>query len=98
MPEICSEHAVRSGNVPFDWNDGATSAGGQQGQSEWQLSLGLLAQLPKQVLLLVDWLSGCAAFMAPVLKHCRRVGSHVPVRARTQIKVLRGGVSKMAVG
>ncbi len=59
---------------------------GHHGQSEWQLSLSLLAQLPKQVLLLADRLSGCAAFVAQALKACRRVGSHLLVRARTQIK------------
>ena len=60
---------------------------GHHGQSEWQLSLSLLAQLPKQVLLLADRLSGCAAFVAQALKAYRRVGSHLLVRARTQIKV-----------
>lgn len=60
---------------------------GHQGQSEWELSLSLLAQLPKKVLLLADRLSGCAAFAAQALKACRRVGSHLLFRARTQIKV-----------
>ncbi len=59
---------------------------GQQGQSEWALSLGLLAQLPKQALLLADRLSGCAAFAAQALRACQRVGSHFLFRARTQIK------------
>lgn len=60
---------------------------GHQGQSEWELSLSLLAQLPKKVLLLADRLSGCAAFAAQALKACRRVGSQFLFRARTQIKV-----------
>lgn len=60
---------------------------GHQGQSEWELSLSLLAQLPKQVLLLADRLSGCAAFAAQALQACRRVGSQFLFRARTQIKV-----------
>jgi len=60
---------------------------GHQGQSEWELSLSLLAQLPKKVLLLADRLSGCAAFAAEALRACRRVGSQFLFRARTQIKV-----------
>jgi len=60
---------------------------GQKGQSEWELSLSLLAQLPKRVLLLADRLSGCAAFAAQVLRACRRVGGQFLFRARTQIKV-----------
>jgi hypothetical protein len=60
---------------------------GHKGQSEWELSLSLLAQLPKQVLLLADRLSGCAAFAAEALRACRRVGSQFLFRARTQIKV-----------
>ena len=60
---------------------------GHQGQSEWKLSLSLLARLPKQVLLLADRLSGCAAFAAEAQRACRRVGSHFLFRARTQIKV-----------
>jgi hypothetical protein len=60
---------------------------GHKGQSEWELSLSLLAQLPKKVLLLADRLSGCAAFAAQALRACQRVGSHFLFRARTQIKV-----------
>lgn len=60
---------------------------GARGQSEWELSLGLLAQLPKKVLLLADRLSGCAAFAAEALRASRRVGSQFLFRARTQIKV-----------
>ncbi len=60
---------------------------GHKGQSEWELSLSLLARLPKQVLLLADRLSGCAAFAAEALQACRRVGSHFLFRARSHIKV-----------
>jgi hypothetical protein len=60
---------------------------GHKGQSEWELSLSLLAQLPQKVLLLADRLSGCAAFAAEALRACRRVGSQFLFRARTQIKV-----------
>ena len=60
---------------------------GHQGQSEWELSKSLLAQLPKKALLLADRLYGCAAFAAEALLACRKVGSHFLIRARTQIKV-----------
>jgi hypothetical protein len=60
---------------------------GHKGQSEWELSLSLLARLPKKVLLLADRLSGCAAFAAEALRACQRVGSQILFRARTQIKV-----------
>ena len=60
---------------------------GHKGQSEWELSLGLLARLPKRALLLADRLSGCAAFAAQALRACQRRSSHFLFRARTQIKV-----------
>jgi Transposase DDE domain len=60
---------------------------GHKGQSEWELSLSLLARLPKEALLLADRLSGCAAFAAQALQACQRVGSQFLFRARTQIKV-----------
>jgi len=60
---------------------------GHKGQSEWELSLGLLARLPKHCLLLADRLSGCAAFAAQALRACLRVGSHFLFRARTRIRV-----------
>jgi hypothetical protein len=60
---------------------------GQKAQSEWELALSLLAQLPKGALLLADRLYGCAAFAAQALVACRRVGSHFLFRARTNIKV-----------
>lgn len=60
---------------------------GHKGQSEWELSLSLLARLPKKMLLLADRLSGCAAFAAEALRACQRVSSHFLFRARTNIKV-----------
>ena len=60
---------------------------GHHGQSEWQLALSLLAQLPKGALLLADRLHGCAAFVCHVTAACQRVGSHFLIRARSQIKV-----------
>ena len=60
---------------------------GHKGQSEWQLSLSLLAQLPRRALLLADRLYGCAAFAWHAFQTCQRVGSHLLLRARTQIKV-----------
>jgi hypothetical protein len=59
---------------------------GHSGQSEWQLSVQLLAQLAKGCLLLADRLYGCAAFVAQALDHCQRVGSHFLIRARSNIK------------
>ena len=60
---------------------------GHKGQSEWELARSLLAQLPKQGLLLADRLHGCAAFAMEVLAACQRVGSHFLIRARSNIKV-----------
>ena len=60
---------------------------GHKGQSEWELSLSLLARLPKKTLLLADRLFGCAAFAVEALRACQRVGSHFLFRARTQIGV-----------
>lgn len=59
---------------------------GHHGESEWALGLRLLAEVPKRALLLADRLYGCAAFAAPALAACERVGSHVLLRARTSIK------------
>ena len=60
---------------------------GHGGQSEWKLAMSLLAQIPKNALLLADRLHGCAAFVVEALAACQRVGSHFLIRARTQIKV-----------
>jgi hypothetical protein len=64
---------------------------GWQGQSEWALACGLLAAVPAGALLLADRLHGCAAFLAPALAQCRRVGSHFLIRIRShiQVKVVR---------
>jgi len=69
---------------------------GYAGQSEWQLSMQLLAQLAKGCLLLGDRLYGCSAFTALALDHCQKVGSHFLFRARsankgTVIRRLRDG-------
>lgn len=60
---------------------------GHDGRSEWELTRSLLAQLPKQALLLADRLQGCGAFAAQVLEACQRVSSHFLIRARSDIKV-----------
>lgn len=60
---------------------------GRRGQSEWELSRGILARVPKQALLLADRLYGCAAFAAEVMDACRRVGSHFLFRVRANLKV-----------
>lgn len=60
---------------------------GHSGQSEWQLSAQLLAQLAKGSLLLMDRLYGCGAFAALALDHCQKVGSHFLIRARANLKV-----------
>jgi hypothetical protein len=59
---------------------------GYAGQSEWQLSAQLLAQLAKGCLLLADRLYGCSAFAALALDRCNRVGSHFLFRARSTNK------------
>jgi hypothetical protein len=56
---------------------------GSAGQSEWPLSVQLLAQLAKGCLLLGDRLYGCAAFSALAGARCRAVGSHFLFRARS---------------
>jgi hypothetical protein len=60
---------------------------GHSGQSEWQLSVQLLAQLGKGCLLLADRLYGCAAFAALALDRCQKTGSHFLIRARSNINV-----------
>ena len=59
---------------------------GRGGESEWALALQLLTQLPTRALLLGDRLYGCAAFVAPALAACERVGSHLLIRARGEVK------------
>ena len=60
---------------------------GRSGQSEWALALELLAQVPKQALLLADRLHGCAAFVAAAQAACEKVGSHFLIRARSNVRV-----------
>ena len=59
---------------------------GRDGESEWALAQRLLAQLPKQALLLGDRLYGVAAFVAPARAACARVGSHFLLRASRSTK------------
>lgn len=59
---------------------------GRGGESEWALALQLLAQLPRRALLLGDRLYGCAAFVTHALAACERVGSHLLIRARADVK------------
>ena len=60
---------------------------GHAGQSEWQLSVQLLAQLAKGCLLLADRLYGCGAFAALAMDRCQKIGSHFLIRSRSNIKV-----------
>jgi hypothetical protein len=46
---------------------------GYTGQSEWKLTLSLLARLPKQALLLADRLYGCGAFAGQAWQAWQRV-------------------------
>lgn len=59
---------------------------GRPGQSEWELGCGLMAQVTAGMLVLADRLYGCGAFAAHALAVCTRVGSHVLLRARSDIK------------
>jgi len=59
---------------------------GRQGESEWALARGLLAQLPKRVLLLGDRLYGVPAFLSQAWATCQRVGSHFLLRVPRHIK------------
>jgi hypothetical protein len=60
---------------------------GHKGQSEWELTMSLLARLPKKTLLLADRLYGCAAFAWQAFQACQRVDSHFLIRARQNIQV-----------
>jgi hypothetical protein len=62
------------------------AAVGRQGESEWALAQRLLAQLPKQALLLGDRLYGVIAFAQAAQRACRRVGSHFLLRASRTVK------------
>lgn len=60
---------------------------GREGESEWQLTKGLLEQLPKMCLLLGDRLYGCGAFMAPAQKILQASGGHALLRVKNGAKV-----------
>jgi hypothetical protein len=62
------------------------AAVGRHGESEWVLAQRLLAQLPKQALLLGDRLYGVIAFAYVAQTACRRVGSHFLLRASRSVK------------
>ena len=59
---------------------------GRHGESEWALAQRLLAQVPKQALLLADRLYGVAAFVVHARAACARVGSHFLLRASRSTK------------
>jgi hypothetical protein len=59
---------------------------GRGGESEWELALQVLAQLPPGALLLADRLYGVAAFAVHAGAACQRVGSHFLLRARASTK------------
>jgi DDE family transposase len=59
---------------------------GRRGESEWALAQRLLAQLPKQALLLGDRLYGVIAFARLAAAACRRVGSQFLLRASRSVK------------
>ena len=69
---------------------------GRGGESEWALAQRLLAHLPARALLLGDRLYGVAAFVAPALAACQRVGSHFLLRASRVTKPQR--VQRLADG
>lgn len=62
------------------------AAVGRKGESEWALAQRLLAQLPKQALLLGDRLYGVVAFAVLAHAACRAVGSHFLLRASRSVK------------
>jgi hypothetical protein len=62
---------------------------GRQGESEWALAQGLLAQLPRRALLLADRLYGVVAFARQAQAACQRVGSHFLLRASRSVKPRR---------
>lgn len=62
------------------------AAVGRKGESEWALAQRLLAQLPKQALLLGDRLYGVVAFAVVAHAVCRRIGSQFLLRASRSVK------------
>jgi len=61
---------VTSVMVEVGLHNPLAAAIGHDGRSEWKLSRSLLAQLPKQALLLADRLHGCAAFAVQEIAAC----------------------------
>ncbi len=59
---------------------------GRKGESEWAMAQRLLAQLPKDALLLGDRLYGVAAFVVHARAACARVGSHFLLRPSRSVK------------
>ena len=59
---------------------------GRHGEYEWDLAATVLAQLPKRAVVLGDRLYGCGPFAAQLAAACQRVGSHLLLRARLEIK------------
>ena len=59
---------------------------GRKGESEWELALGLLRQLPGAALLLADRLYGCTAALVQVQERCTKVGSRYLIRVRRNLK------------
>jgi hypothetical protein len=62
---------------------------GWQGESEYALTRGLLASLPRHCLLLADRLSGVPALMAKILDACLALHSHFLIRARNNLLLLK---------
>lgn len=62
---------------------------GRNGESEWKLALGLLAQIPEKCLLLADRLYGCAAFLLPLVQRLKEVDGRFLLRVKENLKVVR---------
>jgi hypothetical protein len=75
--------------VELIWHNPLAAAIGLEGQSEWQLALGLMAQLPPQCLLLGDRLYGCGAFIAAAQAALKPLKGHFLFRVRSRLKVRR---------
>ena len=79
------------------------AAVGWQGESEYALTRGLIAALPRRSLLLADRLSGVPALLAQIWDACQALGSHFLIRARDNLLVqkrrrLRDGSTLIWVG
>ena len=62
---------------------------GENGQSEWNLALGLLAHLPEKCLLLADRLYGCGAFLLLLIEQLKQRNGRFLVRVKENLKVVR---------